>query len=560
MDYLTHCYHSDMRLFSDSQNTLARGAWHWCPPGARVLPFAHAFGSMFDDSTQFRHSNLPVGEDRHYYRYYDGRADPRLIGQNWCGSREAWQHGVPIADAGKIPLDIEGVPLCCKSLPARPGGVVGNGDALFLTTNPGGGVLLGAKASGPNYRTGGGVLLGGLGSGPGAHAGGGSLYGGRIPTQAGVCGGGSLYGGRIPTQAGVCGGGEVLGGGVPAINPPPGGGQLDGGNNTGVSPEIGGGQLDGGNNPGVSPAIGGGQLDGGNNTGVSPAIGGGQLDGGNNTGVSPAIGGGQLDGGGTPLRPGGGQVDGGGVAGVSPATGGGQLDGGGIVPQIGGLVLWLDAAQLPNTPGSLRRWPDSSGSGNTASQTTLGLRPSYSRTFFAKGQVDFGGLQWLELASAIPMGFDWSAYCAAVINPAPPANTFMPFLGAYDAAGYYAVPGFYFTLSSISNGDMSLGTNAADEPGTLVYPTAGIVSNGIELVSGPSTCNLYVDVSNLRGPARGGGIVKTAALQYIGWSGGAGGSLLTGSMGELLVFDRFLSAEEDSQIMIYLSNKWGIPL
>jgi len=129
MDYLTQCYHSEMVLFPGQPPV--RGKWHWCPPGAIEIPFPHAFGSRFDDSIQHSDPHPIVGEQAGDYRWYNGAANPRYTGQGYCGPVSSWQNGDDIAAQGSLIADAEGVPVCCPTLPIRPGGNVCGGISAF---------------------------------------------------------------------------------------------------------------------------------------------------------------------------------------------------------------------------------------------------------------------------------------------------------------------------------------------------------------------------------------------------------------------------------------------
>ncbi len=43
-------------------------------------------------------------------------------------------------------------------------------------------------------------------------------------------------------------------------------------------------------------------------------------------------------------------------------------------------------------------------------------------------------------------------------------------------------------------------------------------------------------------------------------SGGSRGNFLQANVGEVLMYDRVLNANETSTVENYLSNKWGVPL
>jgi hypothetical protein len=124
-----------MRPFRDDPSRLIAGRWQWCPPGASALPFAHAFGSYFDLSEQSVEDPV-IGEVPIFGGWTDGESNPRYLGKNYCGAIANWQNGSLVADLGSTPVDAEGVPLCCVTLPMTPGGPALGGTAAQGVKNP----------------------------------------------------------------------------------------------------------------------------------------------------------------------------------------------------------------------------------------------------------------------------------------------------------------------------------------------------------------------------------------------------------------------------------------
>lgn len=137
MDYLRSCYYSRMRLFRDRPDITVAGRWHFCPPGAKVLPFPHVFASYQWDPDEWS-VDPQLGEVPVYGGYSKGQSSDRLTGQHWCGSAEEWLHGSLYADRGRLPVDPEGIPFCCRPLPIKPGGLVLGGTGSFAPRGSGG--------------------------------------------------------------------------------------------------------------------------------------------------------------------------------------------------------------------------------------------------------------------------------------------------------------------------------------------------------------------------------------------------------------------------------------
>lgn len=134
MDTITSLYRSDMRLYRDRPDVLTRGAWHWCPPDAKPIPYFHLFGSFIND-TDPRPFEPPLGEVPIKRGPVREQTSPRYLGQNWCGSEEVWTRGSLYSQRGTPTVDEEGIPTCCLSAPEIPGGLDAEADGdSFGTT------------------------------------------------------------------------------------------------------------------------------------------------------------------------------------------------------------------------------------------------------------------------------------------------------------------------------------------------------------------------------------------------------------------------------------------
>jgi hypothetical protein len=112
MDLLRSCYGSQMRMYADRPDVLVDGQWYWCPVGAKPLPFFHTYGSRIWDPKGF---DVPdhVGEIARTIPWTSGASNPRLKGDHFCGSAEVWQDGPLYSERGNLPVDSQGIPLCC---------------------------------------------------------------------------------------------------------------------------------------------------------------------------------------------------------------------------------------------------------------------------------------------------------------------------------------------------------------------------------------------------------------------------------------------------------------
>lgn len=75
----------------------------------------------------------PIGEVPGVQGKVRASDNPRYLGLNWCGSAALWTQGSVIAQQGTPPVDQDGVPRCCRSGPADPGGDQVAGEATFTS-------------------------------------------------------------------------------------------------------------------------------------------------------------------------------------------------------------------------------------------------------------------------------------------------------------------------------------------------------------------------------------------------------------------------------------------
>lgn len=150
--FIKQCYYSGMRFYRDRPDVIVPGRWYFCPPGAKALPFFQRFDTYRTDPGPFPIDPL-IGE----VPVYGGKARNEILagydGQHWCGSLEDWQQGLDYSRRGSAPVDQEGVPLCCSTYQAPPGG--GSAYGTGYTSEVGGGsVSTGQDGTGCVYTLG----------------------------------------------------------------------------------------------------------------------------------------------------------------------------------------------------------------------------------------------------------------------------------------------------------------------------------------------------------------------------------------------------------------------
>lgn len=91
--------------------------WMIANDDALNLPFPTLFGSSRFDSPD----KLPIDRLGEVYElhppFYSGKVQPWINGSHICGTQGQWQNGWPPGTPG-LPVDEDGVPLCCGTKPA----------------------------------------------------------------------------------------------------------------------------------------------------------------------------------------------------------------------------------------------------------------------------------------------------------------------------------------------------------------------------------------------------------------------------------------------------------
>lgn len=135
MDVLRSCYASKMRIFPDRPDIEVEGEWRWCPPDAKVIPYGIPWSSCNWDEATHAFADEQLGEIARG-EYSKGILSPRLNGQHFCGTQDEWENGTPYNERGKVPVDVDNVPLCCKPIGAIVAGDVDDGEATQVVMLP----------------------------------------------------------------------------------------------------------------------------------------------------------------------------------------------------------------------------------------------------------------------------------------------------------------------------------------------------------------------------------------------------------------------------------------
>ncbi|MEE9159939.1 MAG: hypothetical protein V3U60_16330 [Gammaproteobacteria bacterium] len=229
--------------------------------------------------------------------------------------------------------------------------------------------------------------------------------------------------------------------------------------------------------------------------------------------------------------------------------------------QLAGLSLWLDAddaSTITEAGGSVSQWDDKSGNGNDATQTTEASKPTTGiSTINGLNALDFDGDDdWLIGASGT-ISISLSDHTIFFVAHLDTLDELQCFINWNDNTGSTNRELFCFVLASgnlnvngtigsstiigddLQNTDMLVSINV--NPGmTMVTRLDGVqkTSNAISLVSSADAFSIAAEFD----------------------AGSVPGNFTNIKVGEIIMYDRNLSASETQAIEGYLSSKWGIAL
>ncbi|MEX1017570.1 MAG: LamG-like jellyroll fold domain-containing protein [Phycisphaeraceae bacterium] len=234
------------------------------------------------------------------------------------------------------------------------------------------------------------------------------------------------------------------------------------------------------------------------------------------------------------------------------------------------LQLWLDASDVDGLGGQsfTDTWADKSGQGNDVTQANASLRPTYSSSGGANNQAyfQFDGTQYLDDIGFDPGistgGFTFFAVAQwdGANNQFPPRvfswgdSDENPSMQLRLASGSDNPTDFQWAMSGTGGGDGGLGPITPGfgtvDVGTTYLATvlrdSGSVTGFLDGVAGLAGSG-PTDLSTATNPLlRVGGRMDT---DVVNWSG---------TISEILIYNRTLSESELNQTGFYLADKYGI--
>ena len=234
---------------------------------------------------------------------------------------------------------------------------------------------------------------------------------------------------------------------------------------------------------------------------------------------------------------------------------------------IEGLGLWLDASKtssLTFNATTVSEWRDLSGNGRDFAEATAGNQPG-TRTLGTRQALDFGGSAWLignaaSLSIARNVG-GLTIFIAGELDATDSARVFLNISRNGSLAQARALLDFDSSSQSFRAGGRR--TDADSFVG--VISGASVTTDPVVLTGvynyGASDLFLYVSGSLLASTTSFQVDGNTSDTDSNGVSIGQSGlatSVLDGAIGEILVYQRALSAAERQVVEQALGKKWGI--
>ena len=234
-------------------------------------------------------------------------------------------------------------------------------------------------------------------------------------------------------------------------------------------------------------------------------------------------------------------------------------------PTLPGLALWLDASDTATitasgSPLRVSQWDDKSGNGRNLVQANGANQPvSGATTINSLNAIDFTSGRRVSLTSTTLMQDVGGGTVFAVVK------------GTYSSA-FAAI----FNITA-NNATTTTRTYLAGNSGTIISGGRRLDANGFQSVASASVTNDTIlvaggiyDYSNAALRVRVGSeeTLRSGGFQSAGNTSNTnsrilvgandeGGEQYAGSVCELVVYERVLTAGEIQVLVTYLQNKWG---
>lgn len=225
-------------------------------------------------------------------------------------------------------------------------------------------------------------------------------------------------------------------------------------------------------------------------------------------------------------------------------------------PELPGLKLWLDAsdASTVTVVTGVSQWTDKSGTGNTVVQATEVNQPTYSAAVQnGLNAILFDTSTWY-LVKTSPTGLtSLAAMTVFMVSTAAGTGSTRQAVGVWEASN------LCWRIAKVANqlgrqievsaaGSVAVTVNANAGTQDVFYVTTATVD--------PTTTAINHAGTDATGSTPGT-LFASASPLYVGASVGPT-ALWNGYIGEILVYNRKLSATEISEVQTYLNDKWDL--
>lgn len=224
----------------------------------------------------------------------------------------------------------------------------------------------------------------------------------------------------------------------------------------------------------------------------------------------------------------------------------------------GNLALWLDASDFStltmNGSSQVSKWSDKSGQGNHFLQATNANKPVYNTYNSGINGLTFNGSTYMTTASTFSLNSGGvQAFC--VFTPTNITDRQRMFRYQY-LAYIAALDNLYFDVGGPSVyhyvGPVTFAKGATSLASVNMFSAATTSAN-----ADPSTSYSVNTASSSTWSYTDVAINQTPALIQLGGNSTLTDTMFTGTIQEILMFDRFFTSVEVKTIEGYLAWKWG---
>lgn len=216
------------------------------------------------------------------------------------------------------------------------------------------------------------------------------------------------------------------------------------------------------------------------------------------------------------------------------------------------MSMWLRADYGVDTSSPVAYWPDMSGQGNHATQTTGANKPTYV-TSDGFPSINFSGSQWLNLPSNFSDFSDGLSMYVVLKPSSVDANDRILDLGTGSSANNIRLTLDSTTASKFwTSGSAGDSLAGPDSVSTSAYKVLEVIHTGRKAATILSDGNISQALTALANPTT---VERTA--NCIGRASG-GGSEFAGRIAEIILYKKALSKDEQLQVEAYLVGRYSL--